>query len=250
MKILFLGHLVIAASIFACNAQQGLFINNQEADMELYISKDRFALMYGEKSRNYALYCNDTISYGYWTKVKGHPLIKLYSDTLQLSSLVEFSVTESQHSGEGLKFVINNPIESLQRKYNSGDERQRLLQYSINLKSDNVAYDCSMYNEGVRKEKYNYNQLFVNVNDKCRIDGFEIFVFRTEPNHGWPDSSYSSVFYTLEYKIVNPESNFFQISMPDLTPCFIAATRINGSLALVEKNSIEFNGILFKRKNP
>ncbi|PZQ98599.1 MAG: hypothetical protein DI539_29265 [Flavobacterium psychrophilum] len=237
---------IISYSLTACKAQIGVYVSPQQ-NLELHVSNDRFVLKHSATGRNSNLYCSDTISYGYWTKVKKYPLIRLYSDSIQRSSLVSLNVIESQQGNEGVKFVINNPIESIIKKYGSGGD-DRLIQYSVNVKSDNLTTDCSLYNEKIRKQKFQENQFSIYRNDQCRIVGFEIFIFRSASKVGWPESISSDIIYTLEYEVMNPKSNYYEISIPELTPCYMSAKRLNGTLALVEGNTIEFDGILFKKK--
>lgn len=247
MKVIILMVSIISCSLTACKAQIGIYVSSPQPNFELHINNERFVLKHSAISRNSILYCSDTISFGYWMKVKKYPLVKLYSDSSQRSSLVRLSVVESQQGNEVVRFVINNPIESIIKKYGSvGNDR--IIQYSVNVKSDNLTTDCSVYNEKIRKQKFKENQFSIDKNDQCGIMGFEIFIFRSESKVGWPESISSDIVYTFEYEVINPKSDYYEINIPELTPCYMSAKRLNGTLALVEGDTIEFDGILFKKK--
>ena len=224
----------------------GVYMNDEMENLKLYLSEDLF--LYGDDSglEHLALYqCSDTIAFGYWEKdadVKS--LIRLYTNPLQLASLVESKIQENEADNrDSIYFRISNPIEDQYIYYNSVNPSGRIIYYTISIETNKQIFD-----QQVNLERFHSNKVSIYVPEGTMVKSFEITAHPTCYSNGWKPNMSPNYVTTLRYNVENLKSNSFQISIPELTVCYLSTLRLDGDFVkILSKKQLEWDGYTYTK---
>ncbi|WP_158655091.1 hypothetical protein [Flavivirga eckloniae] len=232
--------LIINSFHFSCksaknnfNSLSGDFINSKD-NLKLTLINNNYFLQNISSESDIANYkCCDTISYGYYSFDTKTRFVTLNSsrdfDVNDLNFNVKESINKNQDS---LVFKFLNPIENHYIKFK---EKSREINYSIQILGSKPLYISSDKNPLV-------------VNNIERIDEVQFFI---RPKNDIPLKNLGmNELVTQSYRLVNPNSNQFDIDFPGLDYEFINFKRLNHEyIKVVNENLLIWDGIEYYKKN-
>ncbi len=227
---------------FACAQVKGTYINTAEPNKEIFFDHGTFVFRYNNYQTALPLYyCNDTIAYGYWSKVKNQKLLELSSEDSQFSLRSDIEVKERKNDKTQIfSFIVKSPIEVDQERFNKD---VRIVEYGIELRSNCIEYQGSLINQ-----RFPSNEFSILVPTDCSINSFLIYVYPTDFLKGWQEQ-YPRVIQSFLYKIKYEGSNVFEVDLPDLTYCYVNAMRLKQDYVFLESEELlKWNGQLYKKK--
>jgi len=229
----------------ACGHSQikGTYINTAESYKELFFEEKSFVFRYNNKgAKNPLYYCSDTISYGYWSRIKDHELLQLTSEELQLGSISNALVSEKSTNSDTkrISFKINSPIEAHQKKINSD---VMVVSYGVEIMSN-----CLELQETLAKQRFFSSEFSVSIPVGCSISSFSIYVYPVDFLLGWQDQK-PRVVHSFAHEINDHGANVFEVYFPQLTYCYINSMKLMGDYVLIyDGETLRWNGEYYKLK--
>lgn len=216
-------------SKISLNELEGVYLQRDNRRIELHLNNDSFVLKDNFEPTHLAIEtykCCDTITFGKWEIESGFLSL---SSPLELNTYyLNMDVIESiESSNDSIIFIINNPIEHYLKKesINSRD-----LYYSISI---NTKYN------GVVEKKVNTNVFKIE-----QIKGINSITITIYPSCDMNTRNIASKeFYTLPYKIVNTNTNVFNINIPKLDYGYLTYERLNKDyIKIISSSKLLWNG--------
>ena len=226
---------------------EGVYVQDKMENIKLYLSEDLFLFVDTNDNTHLALYhCSDTLAFGYWERDESAPhFIKLYTNPMQLVSLVEMQVSEQTNkSTDSTYFLINNPIEDVHEKYNKGNDKARLIYYTISIETNRPKIDYQL-----NLARFYTNTIMLGLPEDVIIKSFEITAHPVSCSVGWRPNMPPNYISTMRYEVSNPKSNLFVIDIPELTSCYLSTLRLNGDyVKVLNEKQLEWDGHIYNRK--
>lgn len=247
IKIILMLLLFYSLSIFNVSGQilEGTYIQNENSNIKLHFSKNSFLF---EDDSNYThlvpYHCTDTLASGSWEWDNSKSFIKLYSNPLQITSLIYSNIEENAGKNEDSIYIfIYNPLENNYMKYNAPNEKARIISYRLFVESNNTAFDFK-----INTKRYRTNKIILKIPDEgIRINTINVTAYPNDCLLGWRDNMPPHPIMILSYDIKNPNANIFNISIPDLTACYLNELRLNGDFVkILSKRKLEWDGKIYK----
>lgn len=214
------------SSTYRSKDLEGVYKQDESKNIEFHLQGNKFALLDVNKNEHQPLYkCCDTIAYGIW-KTEGDGFVSLSSPE-DLGEFVDLRVEESKKDlpKNNVVFVIDNPIESHYQKF---EEDYRELSYNINISTGIDFIE--------RKAESNT----VETKIEGDITEFEITIL---VKSDIPLRESLREVYTLPYKVKNPKSNYFRVSIPELTYGFLSYKRLKDDyVKIISENKLLWDG--------
>jgi hypothetical protein len=225
-----------ASAQFSSKDIQGVYVQKENTNIYLEFKGDAFAFVEDQKKYEMPLYQCDTITYGNWKLDRN--LIYVSSPRFLSTFFVNAQVKEkSAAHGDTLYFTIDNPVERhcRENKYKTCD----------------VSYNVAIYLtdsdilDNIFKEGYYSNFIKIPKPKGAMPDKFEV--------HIYPKANFGRTLIrevsTLEYKIKDKSSNFFEINIPELDYGYLSYVRLNKDIIRVmSKNELEWDGHTYSKK--
>jgi hypothetical protein len=231
---------IIGLLFFSCatnhlhlNKINGVFIHEEYKNLELHFENGSFTYLDTNTQKHLPTFkCCDTIAVGKY-KLETENLISISSLESLNFSYLHFDTKEKQDSSkDSLVFIIDNPIEEHYKKYN---EKFRELYYNIEIQY---------------KDKYieiltDKNPVFIK--KEGVITEFEITIY---PKYDIPIREVTTrKVYTLPYKVLDEQSNIFNINITNLDYEYLCYKRLNQDyIKVVNKNKLLWDGVVYTRK--
>jgi hypothetical protein len=245
--VLFLiGSIVLSLVDIQAQNVTGTYVQDEMKNIKLHFSEDLFLF---EDDFNYthsAPYnCSDTLAFGYWELDDNQSFMKLYTNPIQYSSLVNMEVEETTcGSPDSIYLDIQNPIEEDFVKYNKGNEQARIIYYRINIETKDAKLDYE-----VNIQKYYSNEIAFKSPKNNVVKSIELTVYPKNYDIGWRSNMPPYFVYTLTYEPQNAKANLFKINMPELTRCYLCTLRLNGDFIKILNNyQLEWDGHIYTKE--
>ncbi len=226
---------------------EGAYVHDEMDNIKLYLSEDLFLFMDTNENSHLSLYhCSDTLAFGYWERDENvSSFIKLYTNPMQLASLVNMKVDEQVlESTDSTYLLIRNPIEEVHDKYNKGNEKARVLYYTISIETNKSKIDYQ-----VNLARFYTNTIVLGLPADVRVKNFEITAHPVSCSMGWRSNMSPNYISTMRYEVLNSKSNQFTINIPELTACYLSTLRLNGDFVKVLSNTqLEWDGHIYTKK--
>lgn len=225
---------------------EGTYVQDDLSNLKLKFLEDLFLFTDDFEYSHLPPYnCSDTIAFGYWKYDNKHPFIKLYTDPLQIASLVEMKVSEEKEMGvDSVYFVINNPLEQDYKRYNEWNESARIVYYTIYIETGDSELDTK-----TRFLKYYTNEIVIRKPKTGVIKSFEITTSPTECILGWRENMPPKSVTTLRYEVRDQSVNVFNINIPELSSCYLSSLRLNGDyVKVLDRKQLEWDGHIYHKK--
>ncbi|MCV9387474.1 hypothetical protein [Reichenbachiella ulvae] len=241
--------LLLSLSLEGLVAQniEGAYVHDEMDNIKLYLSEDLFLFIDTHETSHLALFhCSDTLAFGYWERDENvSSFIKLYTNPMQLASLIEMQVNEQVvESTDSTYFLIRNPIEEVHEKYNKENDRARVLYYTISVETNRTQIDYQ-----VNLARFYSNTIVLGLPKDVFVKSFEITAHPVNSTFGWRPNMPPNYVSTMRYEVTNPQSNQFVIDIPELTACYLSTLRLNGDFVKVlSKNELEWDGHIYTKK--
>ena len=239
MRVLFL--IVGTFLLISCGTPKtfmyGEFEQIEYKDNKLILKKDSFEFVNTHKPFDLAVYpcCGDRMAFGTWTQDKDTDYLRLSSPWYIMSSILDSQVRESIDQSDSLTFIITNPIEKHNDKFNDG---LRELSYSIALKTNNFKLD------NIRESKETI--IKIKRPRDTVVESIRIYV-KPVSNLGQPINT--TGIDVNEYVVKNQASNKYFIDIPQLTHEFLSSMRLeNDFVKIVNSDKLEWYGKYYKSK--
>lgn len=225
-------------SQFSQIGMQGVYFLKNDRSVKISLSGNTFTLIDSKKNGHMATPCCDTLAIGEF-KVEDNFLV-VNSPRYFNSIFLDMDVKEKTlHDLDSIVFHINNPIETMYHRYNSkGGE----LDYSLFVQPKGSSLEY--FREHI-KSKVDNKIVFLNP-QRLSVNNFFIMI---EPKSSINVKNISvREIYTLTYQVKNATSNFFEISIPQLTYGYISYKRLNSFyVKIINSNKILWEGEEFIR---
>lgn len=227
-----------ATAQFSSKDIQGIYVQKENSNIYLEFKGDAFAFVENQKKYEMPLYQCDTITYGNWKL--DHNLIYVTSAEFLNTFFVNAQVKEKNTAQvDTLYFTIDNPVEQHYRKYKY-NSKSREIYYKISSDGVNTGFLDEIF-----AKDFDTNQIKVLKPKGAILDKFEIRIY---PKANFGRTLIREV-STLEYKIKDKSSNFFEINIPDLDYGYLSYVRLNKDLIRVmSKNELEWDGHTYSKK--
>ena len=239
MRVLFL--IVGTSLLISCGTPKtfmyGVFEQVEYKDNKLILKNDSFEFVNTHKPFDLAVYpcCGDRMAFGTWAQDKDTDYLRLSSPWHIMSSILDSQVKESIDQSDSLTFIITNPIEKHNDKFNDG---LRELSYSIALTANNFKLD------NIRESKETI--IKIKRPRDTVIESIRIYV-KAVSNLGQPINT--TGIDVKEYVVKNQASNKCFVDIPQLTHEFLSSMRLgNDFVKIVNSDKLEWDGKYYTRK--
>ena len=247
MKIILI-HILFLIGIPSIMAQkiEGTYVQDELSNLKLKFSDDIFLFIDDFEYTHLPPYnCSDTIAFGYWERDKKYPFVKLYTNPLQVASLVEMKVSEEKRmDSDSIYFMITSLLEKEHEKYNEGNENARKVYYTIHIETGDNELDTK-----TNFSKYYTNEIAIRKPKTEIIKSLEITINPTDCVLGWRENMPPKSVTTLQYEVQDQSVNIFKINIPELSSCYLSSLRLNGDyIKVVNAKELEWDGHTYRRK--
>ncbi|HWR32681.1 MAG TPA: hypothetical protein VN451_04120, partial [Chitinophagaceae bacterium] len=211
--------------------------NTASGSKTLFFTKDSF--FYKETiSQEVSGKNGDTISYGIWTVDKN--VILLSTPHLSTDRELELDVNErSSVPTDTIYIYINSPAEM---EYQLINKTEKKITYRIRIETG----DGSSYYQRRRPSNIDSNVIKFYKPRGINLKAFSIEIFPNGENE-W--QQHSLIFWTKQYKVLNPLSNVFNVDIPGLTWKFLSYRRLTRDFVrILSLDKLEWDGDIFQRK--
>ncbi|RYE31817.1 MAG: hypothetical protein EOP48_31290 [Sphingobacteriales bacterium] len=212
----------------------GTFHRVGNSNIRLELTQNGFSY-YDPWRNDLALYtCCDTITRGVW--VKEGNLLCLSTPQLRPLTLPSFVQEKTSPVKDTLYFFINNPVEDYQ-KMNGPNFRE--VSYRIILTDKNGL----LLDSWVRTHES--NAIRIPISKGAQLEKLKISVM-PHKNFGGRELAVKSI--ETFYEITNPTSNYFEISIPDLTLEYLTYKRLDRDFVrIINSRKLEWDGHFYVR---
>lgn len=180
----------------------------------------------------------NTISYGIWTVDKN--VILLSTPHLFTDRKLEINVKESAIMPVDTIYIhINSPAE---KEYEWMNKIKKKIIYRIRIETN----DESSYYQKRWPSNIDSNVIKIYKPSDIKLKAFSIEIFPNGENE-WQNTPL--IFWTKQYKILNPLNNMFNVDIPELTWNFLSYRRLTSDIVrILSPGKLEWDGDIFQRE--
>ncbi len=220
----------------AKNTGLQVYKNTEKPCLQLHLKKDRFYYISDCENPNFIarFVCCDTIAGGTYVTNNKIKMLELSSDYMIRNNVLKVFVKEKIHTGlkDSIAIYIDNPI------------------YDLNGHHEPLMFEIELLGMGRDQNRY-------------RKDGSSYMTFKSIKNlYGislniypkLPDVMLSNIGITgIElfegmYSVEDPNSNVFEISIPDLTYDFLTLKRLDKDyVQIIDNDKLLWDGVTYKK---